>query len=230
MELQRAARSSRRTCGGSQLIGNRGVWLQSTSLNDLNAITPERLHAGASISTAPPIVRCFTAQIGSPNVQARGFRAPYAGVSPTQTLVQSLRPFPQFGNIPVRWSPLGNSWYDSLQVKVTKRYSHGLSTLQPASPGRKSSPLGADGGTINDVFNRRNQKNISPQSMPFVFVIAINYQSPASVRNRWFVRNGRMDIRRDPALPERTPDRRATAQNNLTPAFASAALWQSRTR
>jgi len=35
----------------------------------------------------------------------------------TSSLAQSLRPYPQFTNIPVNWAPLGNSWYDALQVK-----------------------------------------------------------------------------------------------------------------
>ena len=41
-------------------------------------------------------------------------------------MAQSLRPFPQFGNIASIGVPLGVSKYDSLQVKANKRYSHGL--------------------------------------------------------------------------------------------------------
>src|SRR5205823_14309284 len=107
-------------------IGNRGVWLQATSLNDLNAVTPERLRAfGIDFSNAADRQR-LTLAISSAQVQARGFKAPYAGFPATQTLLQTLKPCPQFSSIPVRWSPLGNSWFDSLQIKATKRYSHGL--------------------------------------------------------------------------------------------------------
>ena len=158
-------------------IGNRGAWLQATSLNDLNGVTPDSLRArGIDFSSATDRA-LLTAQLGSPQVVARGFKAPYAGFPLTQSLLQALKPFPQFSNIPVRWSPLGDSWYDSLQTKVTKRYSHGLD----ASFGftwQKELSLGADGGTINDVFNRPNQKTISPQSTPFTLVTAINYQTP----------------------------------------------------
>ena len=196
-------------------IGNRGVWLQSTSLNDLNALTPERLQAAGIDVRSATDRALLTAQLGSPNVQARGFRAPYAGFPLTQNLAQSLRPFPQFGNIPVRWSPLGNSWYDSLQLKATKRYSHGLSATAGFT-WQKELALGADGGVINDVFNRRNQKNISPQSIPFVFVTAINYESPAVGDSRWlrFATGGwtlGAILRYQSGLPIAAP----TAQNNL---------------
>ena len=58
---------------------------------------------------------------------ARGFnKLPYAGYSGANTVAQSLRPFPQFGNIASLGVPDGESKYDSLQVKANKRYSHGL--------------------------------------------------------------------------------------------------------
>ncbi len=106
------------------------------------------------------------------------------------TLAQSLRPFPQYGTIPVRWAPLGNSWYDSLQAKVTKRYSHGL-TAQVAFTWQKELELGTNsldsggGAAINDAYNRNVQKQLSPSSLPLVFVTAITYQTPAVTSNRW---------------------------------------------
>ena len=41
-------------------------------------------------------------------------------------MLQSLRPFPQYSGIGQFQAPLGASWYDALQVKVIKRFSHGL--------------------------------------------------------------------------------------------------------
>src|SRR5207302_1804247 len=83
------------------------------------------------------------------------------------------------GNVGARWAPLGNVWYDSLQVKATKRYSYGLD-FALAFTWQKELASGAEdqgGGTaigvttINDVFNRANQKYISPSSQPLVTVI-----------------------------------------------------------
>ncbi len=42
------------------------------------------------------------------------------------TVIQSLRPFPQYGSIGTLWAPLGDSWYNALQAKLIKRYSRGL--------------------------------------------------------------------------------------------------------
>jgi hypothetical protein len=196
-------------------VGNRAAWLQASSLNDLNAVTPASLRsAGIDFSSAADRT-LLTLPLSDSRVQARGFRAPYAGFPLTQTLLQSLKPFPQFSSIPVRWSPLGNSWYDSLQTKITKRYSHGLD----ASLGfiwQKELALGADGGTINDVFNRPNQKTISPESTPYILAAALTYQTPAvgAARALRLVTGGWMVgtiLRYQSATPIAVPN----AQNNL---------------
>lgn len=50
---------------------------------------------------------------------------PYPGFAGT-TLQSALYPYPQFGAIEPSNSPTGDSIYDGLQIKLTKRYSHGL--------------------------------------------------------------------------------------------------------
>jgi len=64
---------------------------------------------------------------------ARGFPnfLPYNGFPLGNSLQSALYPFPQFTSasgtpIAVSGSPTGNSKYDSLQIKATKRFSHGL--------------------------------------------------------------------------------------------------------
>ncbi len=51
---------------------------------------------------------------------------PYSGFATSNSLATILRPFPQYGAIAPSGSPTGDSKYDSLQVKATKRLSHGL--------------------------------------------------------------------------------------------------------
>jgi hypothetical protein len=168
-------------------VGNRSVWDQANSMVDLNALTPQRLKSfGLDIGTAAD--RTLLSSRLSSAAQARGFKLPYAGYPTSLTVAQSLRPYPQYGTIPVLWAPLGNTWYDSLQAKATKRYSHGLD-LTSTFTWQKELVLGSDtqGGsnaTVNDVFNRPNQKTISPSSLPFVFSSGFNYQAPAWGRNR----------------------------------------------
>src|SRR5262249_36145746 len=125
----------------------------------------------------------LTSTFASGQPQARGFKLPYPAFPTTSTLEQALRPFPQFSStLTPMYSPVGNSWYDSLQVKVTKRLSHGLSG-SIAFTWQKELDLGSTiqdgtGGAINDALNRAVNKDISQFSQPFVFVPSFNYQFP----------------------------------------------------
>ncbi len=70
--------------------------------------------------------------LNSPQVSAalasRGVKlpVPYAGFPMSSSLQSALYPFPQYGAIEPSNSPTGDSKYDSLQIKTTKRLSHGL--------------------------------------------------------------------------------------------------------
>jgi hypothetical protein len=111
----------------------------------------------------------------------------YPGFPATQPLNQALRPYPQwFGIPPFLGPPLGNTWYDSLQAKLTKRFSRGL-TANAAYTFSKELVLGSNGDTsyltvqaplINDVFNRNQNKQISSLSHPHALVINFEYTTP----------------------------------------------------
>ncbi|HYP12697.1 MAG TPA: TonB-dependent receptor, partial [Bryobacteraceae bacterium] len=164
-------------------IGNRGNWLTQNNLVDFNAVTPDRLRSvGLDINNAADRT-LLRQRVDSPAVQARGFRAPYAAFPGASTLAQSLRPYPQFGNLGPMWAPLGSSWYDALQAKLTKRYSHGLD-MSVAFTWQKELTTDPGGSIINDVFNRENQKFISNQSRPLALVVAFNYELPRFTENR----------------------------------------------
>ncbi len=163
-------------------VGNRGNWLTNNALSSPNAISDERLAQFGLNRLNANDQALLVSRIDSQLAQSRGFRAPYAGYPANATVAQVLRPFPQFNSsLQPRWAPLGSSWYDSLQVKVTKRYSHGLD-LTAAFTWQKE--LTDVGGNINDVFNRRNQKSLAPGSQPFVFVTGFNYVTPKWGSNR----------------------------------------------
>src|SRR5581483_8947887 len=51
---------------------------------------------------------------------------PYSGFPANNTLQSALYPYPQFGNLAATGAARGASKYDSLQIKVNKRLSHGL--------------------------------------------------------------------------------------------------------
>ena len=106
--------------------GSRSAWLNANALTAFNNITPQRLTAfGLDINNAADRT-LLRSTITSAAVVARGFKLPYANFPTGQTLDQALRPFPQFGALGPTGAPLGNSWYDALQAKVTKRLSRGL--------------------------------------------------------------------------------------------------------
>ena len=184
-------------------VGNRGAWWYSPALVDINALTSERLAAFGLNINNPDDQNLLRATLNSPLAAQRGFnRLPYAGYPATLTVAQSLRPFPQFNQISSLWSPLGKTWYDSLQVKATKRFSRGLSftsTLtwsKNLSLGTASNPvvpgIGAAPVPVNDVFNRNQNKYISQFDQPYIFNTGLNYTLPALKGNRnlsWAVRD-----------------------------------------
>jgi len=163
-------------------VGNRGVWFRGDGLLDYNGLTAERIAAyGLNINDATDRT-LLTSRIDSAQVAARGFRLPYVGFPGSQTLAQALRPFPQFTGIGSMWAPIGSNWYDSLQLKATKRYSHGLNFTVAYTWSKNLTNIEDQDGTIvptNDVFNRRNQKALSREDQPHVFVTGFNYVLPA---------------------------------------------------
>ena len=111
----------------ASFIDNRGVWLESDGLRVINQLPASEIAKHGLDVTNPADQALLTSSISSPTVAARGFTAPYAGFPSNQTLAQALRPFPQFGNIGDQYERDGNTWYDALQIKVTKRIGRGLS-------------------------------------------------------------------------------------------------------
>jgi hypothetical protein len=188
---------------------------------DYNAISIDRLRSfGLDINSADDRA-LLAAPLNSSQVQARGFRAPYAGFPGSATLAQALRPFPQFTGIGSMWAPLGNNWYDSLQVKATKRFSAGLEFTAAYTWSKNLTTAEDQDGTtvpVNDVFNPKLQKTISRIDQPHVFVTSFNYEVPfgKTLQNAflrqlvsgWMI-NG--VLRYGSGLPIRVP----AAQNNL---------------
>jgi len=179
-------------------VGNRGIWWQAPALLNFNAITPALLRSfGLDINNAADRTLLLS-RMDSPAVMARGFKPPYPGFPPGQVLAQALRPFPQFAGqptafnpypvaIPVYWNPMGKTWYDALQLKVTQRLSHGLTLLSTFS-WSKSLSLGTEIGEpnpgstgnaqYNNVFDRNSNKYISAYDQPLFFNIALTYAIP----------------------------------------------------
>jgi hypothetical protein len=162
-------------------VGNRGAWLQGDRLQDWNGLTAAQLlKDGFDINNANDRA-ILTSPWNSAAAIARGIKAPYANYPTGFTVAQTLRPYPQFGNISSRWTPLGNSWYDALQTKVTKRFSHNFDATG-AFTWQKELSRGLDAN--NDVYNLAQNKYISASSQPLVLAFSFNYRVPALTANK----------------------------------------------
>jgi len=181
-------------------VGNRGAWWSAPLLQDqnYNALTLDDVRrAGLDINSAADRALLNTS-ISSPSVIARfpalaNPNSVYPGFPASQPLKQTLRPHPQWGAgiPPFLGPPLGDTWYDSLQAKVTQRFSHGLS-LSGAYTFSKELTNGANSDTsyltpnpplINDVFNRAQAKQLSSFSHPHSLVVSFNYTTPRMASN-----------------------------------------------
>jgi len=108
-------------------VGNRGVWW-SGPLGYLNQLSPQMLSGynfSPYTSAADNLLLNDTIS-NTAVIQRFGNITPYSGYATTNTLLNALRPFPQFSSIGVQNSPTGRTFYDSLQMKGTKRLAHGL--------------------------------------------------------------------------------------------------------
>jgi hypothetical protein len=174
-------------------VGNRGVWFVANSLVNLNATPVQRLQSLGLDITNSTARTLLTSPISSPAVVGAGFGPPYPGFPSGATLAQALRPYPQFTTLSVIEAPLGDEWYDSLQVKGTKRYSHGLTVSTAFAWQKELSDMGQGYGTgngtvtgnVNNVFNRPLQKSLSALSQPLVFSMSLTYEVPRLGPNRW---------------------------------------------
>src|SRR4030095_8745996 len=104
---------------------------------------------------------------------------PYPGYSTNNTLINALRPFPQFSTILVTASPTGNTWYDSLQVKATKRMSRGLAVNGTYTWSK------AFVSTRQDVFNPTRSKSIQSTDQPHALQLSLVYQTQKYFGNRF---------------------------------------------
>ena len=183
-------------------VGNRGAWWESAVRDQeaLNGVTPQGLLAermygnttGINVQNpaqaalllqpinSPSVLAAFPA-LANPNVVYKGFPS-------YEPLLAALVPHPQwYGGVPpFLGPPLGDTWYDSLQVKLTKRYSRGL-TVQGSYTWQKELTNGANANTaylspsspiINDPYNPAQNKQISGLSYPQVLLVTFTYTTP----------------------------------------------------
>lgn len=155
-------------------VGNRGVWENATSLLGLNTPNPATFAKYGIDPTTAAGQATLVATMSSTLGKASGVPLPYPTFPTSSTVLQALKPFPQIsGGITTYDAPVGKSWYDSLQVKVDKRLSHGLSVTSAFTWSKtEANPA----GSVNNIFNRANQKGINGSDIPFIFNTGVTYE------------------------------------------------------
>ena len=172
-------------------VGNREVWGAAPYEDQIaaNAITPDMLaHYGLSLSNAADRA-LLTSLIGNnPSATAHGILPAYNLMPTNQNVAQQIRPVPQWGTLGFvsLGPPIGKTWYDSLQTKATKRFSHGLSAegsfvwskALVNGTGAETGQFVAGIPQFNDIFNYGQNKQLNQLTRPYATVISGSYTTP----------------------------------------------------
>jgi hypothetical protein len=82
--------------------------------------------------------------------------------------------YPQYTGSGLAGAPLGNTWYDSLQLTATKRFSHGITFNANYTWSKNLDTI----SFISDVFNRQLSKTFSANDRPHALRFTVQYQVP----------------------------------------------------
>jgi hypothetical protein len=148
-------------------IGSKSTHLNNGRFNDQNYVPYQYLALGTTLAS----------QIGSSVANAAGIFSPFPAFSSqsTHTVAQALRPYPQytgvnFGEAP---NPSGNSNFNSLQIKITKRFSRGLQ-IQSFYSWEKTQEFSPS----NPAANRFTGNTLSSTDIPSTLQISATYELP----------------------------------------------------
>lgn len=113
---------------------------------------------------------------------------PTSGLSAqTYPAYQFQLPFPQFTGVSMEDPPWANSIYNALQVKVEKRFSHGLQFLATYVWSKSIDESSASGGAVTwlgssthlqDPNNRDLERSLSQFDIPSVLQLSYTYELP----------------------------------------------------
>ena len=176
--------------------GSKGTHLASERVNIMQ-IDPKYAYLG----------NLLNAPIDDPAVVALGFKPPFANfkqlMGGNATLGQSLRIFPQYTGVTTggMMNHSGNSTYNAMILKATKRFSGGLTLLasytwsklltdadssEPWIAGVVGSGRGA--GSAQNQYNRGTEKSYGVLDLPNMIKITGSYDFPFGQGKKMFTR------------------------------------------
>jgi len=156
-------------------VGNRANYLPG-QLNPPNQLGASHLTLGSTLGLAA----------NDPAAVAAGVSIPYpnflSDFGSSATVLQALRPFPQFASIFNNFDNSGSSFYNALQVVLEKRFSAGLGFLVSYNLSRMMSNTNSGFTSFANVaLNKNNQKaewSIDNNDQPQMISIAGTYELP----------------------------------------------------
>ena len=159
-------------------VGNKVTHMyDSLSVNEVN---PSWYKLGAAT---------LGAAINSAAAQAAGIGEPFPGFAALYgsraTVAQALRPFPQYQGVGTAAAPYANSTYNSFQLKLDKRFSHGFSGTLAYTRSKMLSD-GAGFTSYSGVLRQdlmQREKFLYPTDQPNVLTVSFNYLLP--FHHRW---------------------------------------------
>ena len=152
-------------------VGNASKRLPSALENGLNQVPFQYLGLGGLLNEP----------FDSPDAIAAGIVAPYPGFS--GSVAQALRPLPQYTDINHPFQPIGFSTYSSLQMKLQKRFSQGVSyivsyTLQKTITDTSNQAYAAFNSGARDTQRRGLEKSLSGLDRTHLLVASFVYELP----------------------------------------------------
>jgi hypothetical protein len=113
---------------------------------------------------------------------------------------QSLKPFPQYGQIRNQLESLGRSWYNAGTVKLDRRFARGIQfglsyTFSKLITDASEDLFGGSpiGSVLQNPYDRNSLRAVSPNSIPHVFVVNYLIELPFGKGKRWLSGGGLSD-------------------------------------
>jgi hypothetical protein len=165
-------------------VGNVGHGLNSTVY--MNQLPTSYLSLGSTLTT----------QLASTSYTAP-FSAFNSGWGKSATVAQSLRPYPQYGNIYSANAGVGKTWYESLQTKIERRFGAlnlmGSYVFSKSLANMTYRQIFAQGTNVQtqDSYNLKDAKSLMYMDVPHYVNIVTSYQLPMGRGHRFFGSAGR---------------------------------------
>jgi len=182
-----------RTLPGNSVVeaaysGSRGVHLMG--ILEWDQLAPQYLQLGSQLNS----------QVANPYYGAitQGQLA-----TPTITLGQALRPYPQFLSVSSRNANYGESSYNALLVRAERRLAKGFSVVAAYTFSKEIDDLvpsvngfpgeSFSGGALQNYYNIRGERALASWDTPQTLVISYVYELPFGAGKAFFNRSGLLD-------------------------------------